>query len=119
MIEYTKIPNIYKRETFGKNKMIEGAYSSPELEYLKDAKWEFTYKANGTNIRVCWDGYRVSFAGRTDKAQIPTNLLARLEELFGGESKSQADQVSSSKAHMGHLPSPSAPLPTPPSQLWE
>lgn len=32
---------------------------------------------------------------------------------------SQADQVSSSKAHMGHLPSPSAPLPTPPSQLWE
>lgn len=32
---------------------------------------------------------------------------------------SRADQVSSSKAHIGHLPSPFAPLPTPPRQLWE
>ena len=78
MTEYVKIPNIFKRETFGKNKLIEGEYSSPELEYLKDAEWEFTYKANGTNIRICWDGYRVSFMGRTDKAQIPAHLLARL-----------------------------------------
>ena len=45
MTEYVKIPNIFKRETFGKNKLIEGEYSSPELEYLKDAEWEFTYKA--------------------------------------------------------------------------
>lgn len=37
MTEYVKIPNIFKRETFGKNKLIEGKYSSPELEYLKDA----------------------------------------------------------------------------------
>ena len=89
MTEYVKIPNIFKRETFGKNKLIEGEYSSPELEYLKDAEWEFTYKANGTNIRICWDGYRVSFMGRTDKAQIPAHLLARLEELFGGEYKEE------------------------------
>lgn len=89
MTEYVKIPNIFKRETFGKNKLIEGEYSSPELEYLKDAEWEFTEKIDGTNIRVCWDGYRVSFMGRTDKAQIPAHLLARLEELFGGESKEE------------------------------
>ena len=89
MTEYVKIPNIFKRETFGKNKLIEGKYSSPELEYLKDAKWEFTEKIDGTNIRVCWDGYRVSFMGRTDKAQIPAHLLAKLEELFGGESKEE------------------------------
>lgn len=88
-MEYVKIPNIFKREAFGKNKIIEGAYSSPELEYLKDAKWEFTEKVDGTNIRVCWDGYRVSFKGRTDKAQIPAHLLAKLEELFGGESKEE------------------------------
>ena len=73
MIEYTKIPNIYRRETFGKNKMIEGAYSSPELKYLSESMWEFEEKLDGTNIRILWDGYRVSFAGRTDKAQIPTN----------------------------------------------
>ena len=52
------------------------------------------YFANGVlvhncNIRVCWDGYRVSFAGRTDKAQIPTHLMAKLEELFGGETKEE------------------------------
>ena len=89
MIEYTKIPNIYRRESYGKNKLIEGSYSTLELEYLKDDDWEVTDKANGTNIRVCWDGYRVSFMGRTDKAQIPAHLLARLEELFGGESKEE------------------------------
>lgn len=65
--EYTKIPNIFKREMYGKNKLIEGEYSTPELEYLSDALWEFTEKVDGTNIRIVWDGYRVSFAGRTDK----------------------------------------------------
>lgn len=89
MIEYVKIPNIYRRETFGKNKLIEGEYSSLELEYLKNNLWEFTEKVDGTNIRILWDGYRVSFAGRTDKAQIPTHLMTRLEELFGGESKEE------------------------------
>ena len=89
MTEYVKIPNIFKRETFGKNKLIEGEYSSPELKYLSNSMWEFTEKIDGTNIRVCWDGYRVSFMGRTDKAQIPAHLLARLEELFGGESKEE------------------------------
>lgn len=88
-MEYTKIPNIFKRETFGKNKLIEGEYSSKELRYLKDALWEFTEKIDGTNIRIEWDGYRVGFKGRTDKAQIPAHLLAKLEELFGGESKEE------------------------------
>lgn len=89
MTEYTKIPNIFKRETFGNNKLIEGKYSSGELEYLKDCLWEFTEKIDGTNIRVVWDGYRVSFMGRTDRAQIPAHLLEKLNELFGGESKEE------------------------------
>lgn len=88
-MEYIKIPNIFKRETFGNNKLIEGEYSSKELAYLKDALWEFTEKIDGTNIRIVWDGYRVSFMGRTDKAQIPAHLLEKLNELFGGESKEE------------------------------
>lgn len=88
-MEYVKIPNVFKRETFAKNKLIEGEWSSPELEYLKDADWEFTEKVDGTNIRVIWDGYRVSFKGRTDKADIPKHLLAKLEELFGGADKEE------------------------------
>ena len=88
-MEYIKIPNIYKRETYGKNKLIIGEYSSDELRYLKDANWYFTEKVDGTNIRVIWDGYRVSFKGRTDRAQIPAHLVNRLEELFGGENKEE------------------------------
>ena len=89
MNEYLKIPNIFNREHYGKNRIIEGDFSSPELEYLRNCSWEFTEKIDGTNIRVMWDGYRVSFAGRTEKAQIPKPLLEKLEELFGGESKEE------------------------------
>jgi len=88
-MEYQKIPNIFKREEFGENKLIVGQYSSKELMYLKDNIWEFTEKVDGTNIRVIWDGYRVSFKGRTDKAEIPKHLHARLEELFSGETKEE------------------------------
>lgn len=88
-MEYTKIPNIFMREQFGKNKLIEGQYSTPELEYLSNCAWFWTEKVDGTNVRVVWDGYRVSFAGRTDKAQMPPHLLVKLEELFGGESKEE------------------------------
>ena len=88
-MEYTKIPNIFKRETFGKNRLIEGEYSSEELKMLRNIDWEWTEKVDGTNVRVIWDGYRVSFAGRTDKAQIQNHLLTRLEELFGGTDKEE------------------------------
>lgn len=88
-MEYTKIPNIFKRETFGKNRLIIGDFSTEELELLKDIEWVWTEKVDGTNVRVIWDGYRVSFAGRTDKASIPLHLLKRLEELFGGTDKEE------------------------------
>ena len=88
-MEYVKIPNVYKRESFGKNRLMEGEYSSLELAYLRDCEWEFTEKVDGTNVRVIWDGYRVEFKGRTDKAQLPKHLQQKLEELFGGESKEE------------------------------
>lgn len=88
-MEYVKIPNVFTREQFGNNKLIEGEYSTPELKLLSEIPWSWTEKVDGTNIRVIWDGYRVSFAGRTDKAQIPPHLVNRLNELFGGESKEE------------------------------
>ena len=88
-MEYTKIPNIFKREEFGQNRLIDGEYSSDELAYLAGCDWTWTEKVDGTNIRVMWDGYRVSFGGRTDKAQIPVTLLNRLGELFGGPDKEE------------------------------
>lgn len=89
MKEYVKIPNIFKRETFGKNRLLEGTYSTPELETLSGIEWEWTEKVDGTNIRVIWNGYRVSFAGRTDNAQLPPHLLRRLEELFASPEKEE------------------------------
>lgn len=49
---------------------------------LKDIQWVGTEKVDGTNIRVYWDGYRISIAGRTDKAEIPPHLYKYLSDLF-------------------------------------
>ena len=84
MNEYIKIPNIYKRESYGKNRLLNGVYATDEIEYISREQWRWTEKVDGTNIRVIWDGYRVSFKGRTDKAEIPKHLLERLQTLFGG-----------------------------------
>lgn len=88
-MEYTKIPNIFKREEFGNNKLIEGEYSTPELEYLAKNNWIWTEKVDGTNIRIMWDGYSVTFGGRTERAQIPSHLVNKLNELFGGTNKEE------------------------------
>ncbi len=88
-MEYTKIPNIFRRQEFGNNELIVGAYSSPELEYLSECPWVWTEKVDGTNIRVMWDGHSVTFGGRTDKTQIPAHLVNRLNELFGGTDKEE------------------------------
>ncbi|MBR3002545.1 MAG: hypothetical protein IKF38_03145 [Clostridia bacterium] len=88
MEEYHKIKNIYERDHNTK-KIIEGKYTDETLKFLKDNTWEFTEKVDGTNIRIIWDGYRVIFAGRTNKAQIPVELSNKLFELFGGESNEQ------------------------------
>ena len=87
--EYNKIPNIFKREEFGNNKLIEGQYSIPELEYLSNSQWIWTEKVDGTNIRIIWDGHEVTFGGRTSKAQIPAHLVNRLNELFSGTNKEE------------------------------
>ena len=80
MKTYHKIQTIFKREM--KGKLIEEEYSLPEFEYLKDNKWVFTEKIDGTNIRVMWNGENVVFGGKTDNAQLPIFLLYKLQELF-------------------------------------
>ena len=86
--EYHKIETLFERNNKTK-KLIEGKFINETIEYLKDNKWQFTEKIDGTNIRIYWDGHRVSFYGRTDKAQIPAELVNRLNELFGGEVNEQ------------------------------
>jgi hypothetical protein len=86
---YQKIPGLYAREETRPFKLIEGVYREPEIEVLKDIEWEFTEKVDGTNIRVIWDGHKVTFGGRTDNAQLPSNLVTKLTHLFQGTANEQ------------------------------
>ena len=82
MIEYNKIETLFNRDIAGTKALIPGDYRNKAVEFLKDCKWQFTEKFDGTNIRVIWDGHYVSFAGRTDKATIPQHLLEYLTKTF-------------------------------------
>lgn len=83
MKEYHKIQTVYKRDPETKFKtLLEGQYSLPEFEYLKDNTWVFTEKVDGTNIRVMIDGEKITFGGKTDNAQIPSFLITYLNNKF-------------------------------------
>ena len=82
MIEYNKIETVFERDTTGSKKLIYGKYRDKTVEYLANNEWEFTEKIDGTNIRVYWDGYKITFGGRTERAQIPAHLYAKLQETF-------------------------------------
>jgi hypothetical protein len=89
MKEYNKIETVFERDMLGSKKLIEGKFRNPVVEFLKDNRWQFTEKIDGTNIRVYWDGHRVIFGGRTDSAQIPTNLMYALNDKFMGITNEQ------------------------------
>lgn len=83
MKKYHKIQTVWLRDPENNHKtLIEGAWAKPEFKYLKDCKWVCTEKVDGTNIRVMWDGKRVSFGGKTDNVQIPAKLIDSLMLMF-------------------------------------
>ncbi len=90
MIEYNKIETLWKRDMEGTKKLLEGEFRNPTVEFLKDNIWQFTEKIDGTNIRVYWDGHKVQFGGRTERAQIPAHLVNYLNSVFG---TNEAEQI--------------------------
>ena len=83
METYHKIQTAWLRDPATNNKtLLEGRWAKPEFEFLKDLDWVWTEKIDGTNIRVMWDGARVSFAGKTDSAQMPPGLPEVLAATF-------------------------------------
>ena len=91
-----------------KNCIKIGEYSEPETEVLKDLKWECTEKIDGTNMSVhlipeykhLYDAlgnplplvdtttvidYKMEIHGKTENANTPKHLQARMEELFNKE----------------------------------
>lgn len=89
MKEYIKIDTPFERDTEGSKKLIENKWRNETVRYLRSAKWQFTEKIDGTNISVVWDGHKVEFHGRTERAQIPAHLVNRLNVLFGGETNEE------------------------------
>jgi len=90
MKEYPHIDTIWKRDERGS--IVFTDFSTPELAYLSDNNWVGTEKVDGTNIRVMWDGERIRYGGKTDNAQVPTFLLAKLDDMFHGKEQAFADK---------------------------
>lgn len=90
MIEYTKIDTVFNRDIDGTKKLIEGDFRNEAVEYLANNRWICTEKIDGTNIGVVWDGHKVSFQGRTERAQIPSHLVNALNDMFGNN---QAEEL--------------------------
>ena len=83
MYKYHKIPTVFKRDPETKYKtLLMGDYARPEFEYLANNSWAWTEKIDGTNIRVMYDGESVSFAGKTNRAQMYPGMHECLEKLF-------------------------------------
>jgi hypothetical protein len=83
MSEYHKIQTIFKRDMSSPKKtLIDGEWTNPEFEYLAGNLWDFTEKVDGTNIRIILKDGSITFGGRTDSAQLPSPLIARLNDRF-------------------------------------
>lgn len=82
MRKYEKIETIFSRDMNGTKKLIPGVFRDSTVEFLSKLDWVWTEKIDGTNIRVYWDGHTVTFGGRTDTAQIPTDLINYLNDTF-------------------------------------
>lgn len=97
---YQKINTIFKRD---ENNIImpNAEFSIPELEWLRNCKFDATEKIDGTNIRIEVvptlnvmssathrnDPFMfiVRYMGKTDNTQIPPHLLKHLEETYTKE----------------------------------
>lgn len=83
MYTYTKIETPFKRDTDGTKKLIEGDFRNDAVAYLSNNQWYFCEKVNGANTGIYWDGHKVNYQGRTERAQIPAHLTNKLIEIFG------------------------------------
>lgn len=89
MKTYEKIETIYERDMDGTKKLMPGVWRNKTVEFLKDTNWVWTEKVDGTNVRIYWDGHKVTFGGRTDRANLQADLVNRLNDLFGGDENEQ------------------------------
>ena len=89
MRKYEKIETVFQRDINGSKKLLDHVFRNSTVEFLAKNDWIWTEKIDGTNIRIFWDGYKVTFGGRTDNAAIPATLINKLNEIFGTEEAAQ------------------------------
>ena len=83
MKTYSKIQTAFKRDPETKFKtLLIGDFACSEFEYLKNNNWIWTEKVDGTNIRVMWDGEKIEYGGKTDRAELKGDLIENLHKLF-------------------------------------
>lgn len=90
MKEYPKVHSVWKRAQEKPCQILVGDFARPEFAYLEYVPWMATEKVDGTNVRVMWNGFDVTFGGKTDNAQMPVPLMRKLLELFGDREKFKA-----------------------------
>lgn len=78
-MEYHKIETLFERN----EKFIVDPSKLKHPVIATISKWDVTEKVDGTNIRVMLDETgNVTFGGRTDKAQMPADLIQYLLKTF-------------------------------------
>jgi hypothetical protein len=86
MSEYHKIQTIFKRGVDGNPQALRvGDWTKQEFKALRNLDWHWTEKIDGMNIRVIYGDGKIRFAGRTDRANLPGQLVNHLNELFIGK----------------------------------
>lgn len=76
-MEYHKIETLFERDE-KTHKVFPDKIRNQVYGIFKS--WQFTEKIDGTNIRVIWQDGKLTFGGKTDKAQLPADLVKYLYE---------------------------------------
>ena len=89
---YSKINTLYKRHEDGpfKHCIIPGDFSDPETELLKDLKWKWYEKIDGTNMSYSlykneFGDFVFNIHGKTPNANIPEHLQKKMFSLLDKE----------------------------------
>lgn len=81
METYHKIDTLFTFNT--ETKRYDPVYFNKIAAYLQRADWLCTEKVDGTNMRVEWDGHRVSWNGATDKSELTPEMQELMQSTFG------------------------------------
>lgn len=82
-MKYPKMNTLWKRAEDKKAIIMPGEYS--QIEFTNVKYWLVSEKIDGMNMRVIYTKDGVEFRGRTDKAQIPGELLGVMTKTFTEE----------------------------------